>query len=144
MRRIAIALTSILSACATIPREPPVNAEVGVAFDRNSEIADFADGLADPQSGRRVTADDPVRVASISKMVTAIGVMKLVDQGRLDLESDVSRWLGWSLRNPAFPDQPINLSMLLSHTGSVREHDDDYVIPLGQSLRAVMQDPRNW
>ena len=41
--------------------------------------------------GRRVTIDDPVRVASVSKMVTAIGVMKLVDQGRLDLNSDVSR-----------------------------------------------------
>jgi CubicO group peptidase (beta-lactamase class C family) len=70
--------------------------------------------------------------------------MKLVEQGRLDLTSDVSRWLGWSLRNPAFPDRPITLGMLLSHTSSVREHDDDYVIPLGSSLRSVMADPKNW
>jgi CubicO group peptidase (beta-lactamase class C family) len=34
--------------------------------------------------------------------------------------------------------------MLLSHTSSVREHDDDYAIPLGTSLQSVMQDPRNW
>jgi CubicO group peptidase (beta-lactamase class C family) len=34
--------------------------------------------------------------------------------------------------------------MLLAHTASVREHDDDYVIPLGGSLQAVMRDPRNW
>jgi CubicO group peptidase (beta-lactamase class C family) len=34
--------------------------------------------------------------------------------------------------------------MLLSHTSSVREHDDDYVIPLGGSLRAAMADPKNW
>src|SRR5437762_10679151 len=34
--------------------------------------------------------------------------------------------------------------MLLSHTSSVREHDDDYVIPLGGSLQALMADPRNW
>ena len=53
---------------------------------RNGEIASFAEGIADPQSGRRVTADDPVRVASVSKMVVAIGVMKLVEAGKLDLD----------------------------------------------------------
>ena len=145
MRKLAAILPLLLAACATMP--PParsVQAEVGVAFDRNGDIASFADGIADPKSGRRVTIDDPVRVASVSKMVTAIGVMQLVDQGKLDLGSDVSRWLGWSLRNPNFPDRPITLSMLLSHTSSVREHDDDYVIPLGGSLQAVMADPKNW
>ena len=145
MRKLAAILPLLLAACATMP--PParsVQAEVGVAFDRNGDIASFADGVADPKSGRRVTIDDPVRVASVSKMVTAIGVMQLVDQGKLDLGSDVSRWLGWSLRNPNFPDRPITLSMLLSHTSSVREHDDDYVIPLGGSLQAVMADPKNW
>jgi CubicO group peptidase (beta-lactamase class C family) len=144
MRCLALVLAFALAACATVRVEPPVNAEVGVAFDRTHEIASFADGIADPQSGRRVTADDPVRVASVSKLGTAIGVMKLVEQGKLDLSSDVSRWLGWSLRNPSFPDRPITLGMLLSHTSSVREHDDDYVIPLGRSLQAVMADPANW
>ena len=144
MRGALILLTLLVSACATVPVQPPVNAEVGVAFDRNGELASFADGIADPESDRRVTPDDPVRVASVSKMVVAIGVMKLVEAGKLDLTSDVSRWLGWSLRNPSFPDRPITLGMLLSHTSSVREHDDDYVIPLGGSLQAVMQDPKNW
>ncbi len=145
MRLVALSLSLALAACATLPQHvQPVHAEVGVAFDRNGIIASFADGIADPQSGRRATIDDPVRVASISKMVTAIGVMKLVDEGKLDLNSDVSRWLGWRLRNPNFPDRPITLAMLLAHTSSIREHDDDYVIPLGGSLEEVVKDPRNW
>lgn len=144
-RFIALALSLSLAACAAVsPREPLVHAEVGVAFDRNGEIASFASGLADPLSHRPATPDDPVRVASVSKMVTAIGVMKLVDERKLDLNSDVSTWLGWSLRNPSFPGRPITLGMLLAHTGSVREHDDDYVIPLGGSLQQVMADPKNW
>jgi len=144
--RVALALVPLLLAgCATVTsREPPVHVQVGVAFDRNGEIASFAEGVADPQSGRRVTADDPVRVASVSKMVVGIGVMKLIEEGKLDLTSDVSRWLGWSLRNPNFPDRPITLGMLLSHTSSVREHDDDYAIPLGHAIEPVMRDPRNW
>ena len=145
MRLLILSLMMFLAGCATLPASvPPVHAEVGVAFDASGEHASFADGIADSQSGRHVTIDDPVRVASVSKMVTAIGVMQLVDQGKLDLSSDVSRWLGWPLRNPSFPDRPITLSMLLSHTSSVREHDDDYVIPLGTSLQQVMADPRNW
>lgn len=145
MRRVTLVMSLVLAGCLAIrPSAPPTDAEVGAAFDRNGEIASFADGIADPQSGRRVTMDDPVRVASVSKMVTAIAVMQLADEGKLDLDSDVSKWLGWPLRNPYFPDRPISLTMLLSHTGSVREHDDDYVIPLGVSLRQVMADPRNW
>ncbi len=145
MPRAIVTLLSIaLTACATLPAPTTRHAEVGVAFGRNGDLASFADGIADPQSGRRVTIDDPVRVASVSKMVTAIGVMKLIDRGKLDLNSDVSRWLGWPLRNPSFPDRPITLAMLLSHTGSIREHDDNYVIPLGGSLREVMTDPKNW
>jgi CubicO group peptidase (beta-lactamase class C family) len=144
MRGALILLALLVSACATVSVQPPVNAEVGVAFDRNGELASFADGIADPRSGRRVTPDDPVRVASVSKMVVAVGVMKLVEQSKLDLTGDVSRWLGWPLRNPSFPNREITLGMLLSHTSSVREHDDDYVIPLGGSLQKVMADPLNW
>jgi len=145
MRTMVLFALLLLVACATVRAPaPPVHAEVGVAFDRNAEITSFADGVADPQSGRRLTIDDPVRVASVSKMVTAIGVMMLVDHGKLDLNGDVSRWLGWSLRNPSFPDRPITLGMLLAHTSSIREHDDDYVIPLGGTLQDVMKDPKNW
>jgi len=138
-------VTSVTS-CATLPPPalPPVHAEVGVAFDRNGDVASFADGIADRQSGRRVTIDDPVRVASVSKLVTAIGVMQLVEQSKLNLNRDVSDYLGWPLRNPSFPDRRITLAMLLAHTSSLREHDDDYVVPLGGSLQALMSDPKNW
>ena len=146
MRRALLLIACCaLAACASIPRAAgPPHAEVGVAFDRNGDLASFADGLADPQSHRRVTIDDPVRVASVSKMVTAVGVMKLVDLGKLDLNRDVSDYLGWKLRNPNFPGRPITLAMLLAHTSSVREHDDDYVIPLGETLQHALADPRNW
>ena len=118
--------------------------QAGVAFDREGEIGSFAEGLADPAAGRAVTPDDPVRIASVSKLVVAVGVMKLVEQGRLDLDSDVSRWLGWSLRNPSFPDRPITLRQLLSHTSSVRDFEDQYAIPLGVTVQSVMAVPTSW
>jgi CubicO group peptidase (beta-lactamase class C family) len=145
MRAFALLLSFALAACAAVPTPAPTpDSEVGVAFDRNGDVASFAEGIADPVTKRAVTADDPVRVASVSKLVVGVGVMKLVEAGKLDLDGDVSRWLGWSLRNPAFPDRPITLRMLLSHTSSVRDHDDQYVVPLGSSVRATMADPTSW
>jgi CubicO group peptidase (beta-lactamase class C family) len=145
MRAPIIVLACALAGCATVaPRSSPTGVQVGVAFSANGEVASFADGLADPRSERRVTADDPVRVASISKLVVAIGVMQLVEAGQLDLDRDVSAYLGWPLRNPAFPDRALTLRMLLSHTSSARDHDDQYAIPLGDTLRATLADPRSW
>ncbi|MFM5906483.1 MAG: serine hydrolase, partial [Novosphingobium sp.] len=94
----------VAEAVAPAKTAPPAMA--AVRFDRNATIAGIAEGVADRKTGRKVTIDDPVRVASVSKLVTAIGVMRLVDQGRLNLDRDVSDYLGWPVRNPAFPDRP--------------------------------------
>lgn len=61
------------------------------------------------------------RVASISKLVTTLGVLKLVEDGKLALDTDVSVYLGYRLRNPHFPNNPITLRMLLTHTSSLRD-----------------------
>lgn len=132
------------AACTSIQLPPPPQAQAGVAFDRSGEVGAFAEGIADPLSGRGVTPDDPARIASVSKTVVAIGVMKLVEAGKLDLDSDVSRWLGWSLRNPAFSDRPVTLRQLLSHTSSIRDFEDQYAIPLGGAVRAEMAKPTSW
>lgn len=119
-------------------------ATVRVAFDRDGIVSTRAQGLADITAGREVTAEDPVRIASISKLVTAIGVMRLVEAGQLDLDADVSRWLGWQLRNPAFPDAPITLRLLLSHRAGLTDAAGYYQVPLGGLLQDVLADPRAW
>jgi CubicO group peptidase (beta-lactamase class C family) len=80
------------------------------------------------------------RVASISKLVTTLGVMQLVDQRKLDLDADVSTYLGFRLRNPNFPEVPISTRMLLNHTSSLRD-DGGYSFPIEQSLQSVL-DPQ--
>lgn len=127
----------ILTACAARP------AEVRLAFDANTITSIHASGYADRITRRRVTADDPVRVASISKTVVALGVLRLVEAGKLDLDRDVSDYLGWQLRNPAFPGTPITLRWLLSHRSSLTD-TVDYAIPLGQTLRETVTDPKAW
>ncbi len=136
-----IALISLFSAPALAQQLAP--ATVAVAFTRHTVRPVIAEGLADRTTSRTVTADDQVRVASISKLVTALGVMRLVDQGKLDLDRDVSDYLGWAIRNPAFPDTPITLRLLLSHQSSLTD-GADYIIPLGETLQHRLSDSRAW
>lgn len=143
--RAALLIAICLAGCTTVPPGPAAGpARAAVAFDLKGERGAFADGLADPVTGRRATVDDPARIASVSKLVVAIGAMRLVEQGKLDLDRDVAAYLGWNLRNPAFPNRPITLRQLLSHTSSLRDGDDAYVVPLGSSLQQALADPAVW
>ena len=66
------------------------------------------------------------RIASITKWVTAIGLMTLYDQGKLDLDKDISTYLGFKVRNPAYPNVHITARMLLSHTSSLSAKASNY------------------
>ncbi len=76
---------------------------------------------ANPQNSIVANPQTLYRIASLSKLVTTLGVMRLVEQGKLQLDADVSGYLGYRLRNPHFPDTAITLRMLLSHTSSLRD-----------------------
>ncbi len=79
------------------------------------------------------------RIASISKLVTTLGVMKLVEDGKLKLDQDVSDYLGYQLRHPDFPKVPITLRMLLSHRSSMRDDAGYYwEAKLGIDLKEVL------
>jgi CubicO group peptidase (beta-lactamase class C family) len=79
------------------------------------------------------TLDTPVRVASISKLVLAAGLMRMVETSLLKLEEDVSKGLGFQLRRPAYPTAKITPVMLASHTSGLRDAPS-YPLPLGRRL----------
>ncbi len=73
------------------------------------------------------------RIASISKLVTTIGALRLVDEGKLSLDADIAGYFGYRVRNPHFPDVPVTLRMLLTHTSSLRD-DAGYYWDAGMRL----------
>ncbi len=62
---------------------------------------------------------DIFRIASISKSFTATAIMQLKEQGKLKLDQDVSELIGFRVRNPKYPEIPITVKMLLSHSSSL-------------------------
>jgi D-alanyl-D-alanine carboxypeptidase len=84
---------------------------------------------------RDFTLDQPFRVASPSKMLAATGFMALARQNDLDLDADVSVYLGEPLRHPAFPAIALTPRMLLSHASGLR-NGIDFPVPFNRPLLA--------
>jgi CubicO group peptidase (beta-lactamase class C family) len=80
-------------------------------------------GRRDTRSTDRVTTETLFQAGSISKPIFALGVMRLVQDGRLNLDDDIQRYLS-SWRVPANEGwQPrITLRQLLSHTAGLTVH----------------------
>ncbi len=124
------------------PATPSLAGLAVVVADAGGTRRAEAHGLAVIGPPRALRADTPARVASISKLVVAIAVLRLVEQRRLDLDGDVARWLGRPLRNPAFPAAPVTLRQLLSHTSGI-EDGPGYGFPMGSDAVAGLM-PAHW
>lgn len=72
--------------------------------------------------GAPVNRDTRFQVASLSKWATAWGVMTLVEQGKLDLDAPVSRYLTrWKLPPSRFDNNKVTVRRLLSHTAGLTD-----------------------
>jgi len=77
-------------------------------------------GYADVKTKKPVDPDATIfRLASISKLFTWVSVMQLVEQGKLNLDTDVNQYLDFQIR-PAF-NRPVTLRNLMTHTGGFEE-----------------------
>jgi len=79
-------------------------------------------GYADLAKGKAITGDTIYRVASITKTLSAIAVMQLWEQGKIDINADISQYVGFTVRNPHFPDVPITLAQIMTHTAGFKDY----------------------
>ncbi|GBE24284.1 esterase EstB [bacterium BMS3Bbin02] len=94
---------------------------VGVALVQHGTLVwSNAYGYANVDAADPMTVEAVVRAESISKSVTAWGVMRLVERGLVDLDDPVAGYLRRSaLANNGFPDDDLTLRQLLSHTAGM-------------------------
>lgn len=75
-------------------------------------------GKADLENDVPVTRATKFRLASVSKPVTAVAVLRLVEKGKIDLDAPVQKYV------PGFPEKPwpITIRQLLCHTSGIRHY----------------------
>jgi CubicO group peptidase (beta-lactamase class C family) len=92
---------------------------VAVAVVHDGRIVTRTWGLADVGTGRIATNQTRYNIASISKMLTAWGVMRLVEEGKVQLDDPVSKHVKrWHLP-PSQQNEGVTIRRLLSHTSGL-------------------------
>ncbi len=100
-------------------------------------------------SGKAVDENTIFPVASISKWATAVGVMKLVQSGQLDLDRPVEEYLTrWQLPNSEYDNRGVTIRRLLSHSAGLVDQlgyagfgPDEKVQSLEESLTKAADAP---
>ena len=99
-------------------------------------------GYANLEKGIQVHSHETLfRPGSISKLFVWASVMQLVEKGKLDLDTDVNLYLDIKIPE-TYPDQPITMRHLMSHTGGFVEYLFNLFVKDPQkvmSLRDVIQ-----
>jgi len=93
-----------------------------------------------------VAANTCFRIASVSKLVMTFAALSLMEDGLVDLDADISAYLGYPVRHPAHPDTPVTLHMLLTHTASITD-DGPYGtrgMQPGCTLAELLASPGSW
>ncbi|MET9604972.1 serine hydrolase domain-containing protein [Streptomyces sp. NPDC006512] len=80
---------------------------------------EYAVGAADLRTGRPITAEDKVRIASVTKTFTATAVLQLVRAGKLRLDDPLSRYVSWP------NGDAITIRQLLNMTAGIYSYTED-------------------
>lgn len=95
-----------------------------VIANKNRILEQVTYGYLAPEKNILTKTNTIYRIASISKVVVASCIMMLYDEGLIDIKEDISKYLGFSLRNPYFPEEKITLEMVMTQTSSICDGED--------------------
>lgn len=83
-------------------------------------------GVADREQSLPLTPQTVMPLASIAKTTIGVSMMRLVAEGKLDLDADINSYLPFRVVNPHHPDAKITLRHLATHTSSITDRRDFY------------------
>lgn len=97
----------------------------GRANNSQTEVTDVETGTTRVVDTGAMTRDHKLRIASISKVVVAMNAMALAEDGKLDLDGDIGQYWNCQTKNRAYPDTPVSIRSILSHTSSIPMYGDN-------------------
>ncbi|MEU2736445.1 serine hydrolase domain-containing protein [Streptomyces sp. NPDC007095] len=104
-----------------------------VRVDDNGTVHQLSEGVADRATGRAITTTDRFRVGSVTKSFSAVVLLQLVDEGKLDLDASVNTYLPGLL-----PDDRITVREVMSHRSGLYDYTNDMfaqTVPGFESVR---------
>ncbi len=90
-----------------------------VIIAKDGEILySYTHGYKTKSHREQVTLDSCYRIASVTKLVSAVGLMQLLEEKNIPLDTPVKDIVGFPVVNPSFPEDDITIRQVMSHTSS--------------------------
>ena len=119
--------TAIKDSLASVLNEVYKNgnfAGFGVAIaNANGVLYSGGVGYANAETKEKYTQNTLQPIASVSKTFIGVALMKAQEIGKLKLDDPINKYLPFKVVNPAFPDVPITIRHLATHTSSIADTD---------------------
>ena len=90
----------------------------------DGRVRDYTAGVGDLETGRRVPRNGAVRIGSNTKTYTAVVVLQLVAEGRIDLEATVGRYLPGVVTGNGSDSDHITIRQMLQQMSGLPDYDD--------------------
>ncbi|MET8525595.1 serine hydrolase domain-containing protein [Micromonospora sp. NPDC005172] len=90
----------------------------------DGRVRDYTAGVSDIEAHRPVPRDGQVRIGSNTKTFTAVVVLQLVGEGRIDLDATVEHYLPGVVRGHGNDGGKITVRQLLQQTSGLADYDD--------------------
>ena len=121
-----------------------IDSEIDKQFVGSFALATFEHGIVEYETfhspGKPVDRNTVFQVSSLSKWISAVGIMKLVEDGKLDLDAPVSKYLTrWQLPPSDFNNEEVTVRRLLSHTAGLTDGLGYSGFEAGTPLQSIEQ-----
>ncbi|CAN94029.1 hypothetical protein predicted by Glimmer/Critica [Sorangium cellulosum So ce56] len=90
--------------------------------DRDGQTRHYTAGVGDLETGASVPVDGQVRIGSNSKPFTAVVVLQLVGEGKVDLDAPIETYLPDLVRGDGIDGREITVRQLLQHTSGLPDY----------------------
>ena len=94
---------------------------MSVAFEKDGYLWENGYGYADLEHRTPATAESSYRIASVTKPMTAVGILVLAEQGKLNLDAEVQTYV------PYYPEKkwPVTIRQILGHVSGIGNYRND-------------------
>lgn len=89
--------------------------------NKNKTLYQNGIGYSDIKTKKPYTENTIQNIASISKTLLGISLLKAQELGKLNLDDPIEKYLPFKVRNPYYPEIPITINHLATHTSSIRD-----------------------
>ena len=140
-----IVMDSLTAELDSIQKNGQINGFAVAMVDQNGALYEKGFGLANIETKEKYTENTIQHIASVSKTLIGIALMKAKEMGKLNLDDPIQDYLPFKVINPNYPNETITIILLATHTSSINDTDEQYmerawILTKGQDLTKVSTD----